>query len=233
VLPEVTLRTGRRAPVLAAVAVPAVRAGLWSPVLAAMLVGYAMVGLPAVITGPSTPNLVVILLRLAALCAGLGVGFAFDDPARPTTATTPAAAWLPLAARVTALAVAATAWWWATLATGMAAAGDAAAALPGRDLTLEAAAVLVGAAAVASVIWRRAPRGVVGLVAAPAFLVVAVVVTLLPDHVKLLAGLDGSAWDAAHDRWLVALALGAVTALVAATWRPRPLRWSMPTSVRR
>ncbi|GIF47788.1 hypothetical protein DFJ67_6680 [Asanoa ferruginea] len=227
-MPEVA---PRRAPVLAAVAVPAVRAGLWSPVLAAMLVGYAMVGLPAVIGGPSSPNLVVILLRLAALCAGLGVGFAFDDPARPTTATAPAPAWLPLAARLTALAVASAAWWCATLATGMAAAGDAAAALPGGDLTLEAAAVFVGAAAVASVVWRRAARGVVGLVAAPAFLVVVVVVTLLPDRIQLLVGLDSdTAWDAAHDRWLVALVLGAATVLVAATWRPRPLRRSVPAS---
>jgi hypothetical protein len=222
----------RRLPMLAAIAVPAVRAGLWSPVLAAMVVGYAMVGLPAVIGGSSAPSLVVILLRLAALCAGLGVGFVFDDPARPTTATAPAPAWLPLAARATALAFAATAWWSATLATGLAAAGDASVALPAGDLTLEAAAVLVAAAAVASVIWRRAPRGVVGLLAAPAFLVVVFAVTLLPDGLKLLVSLGGPTWEAAHDRWLGGLMLGVVTAVVAATWHPRPLRRAPPTRAR-
>ncbi|SNS63661.1 hypothetical protein SAMN05421812_101212 [Asanoa hainanensis] len=79
---------------------PVLRAARWTPVLAALLVGYAMVGVPAVVSGPSDPATVVILLRLAMLCAGLGVGFLFDDPARPTTSTSPTPAWLPLALRV-------------------------------------------------------------------------------------------------------------------------------------
>jgi hypothetical protein len=210
--------------VLAAVTLPALRATQWWPFLAAMLVGYAMVALPAVVGGPSTPSLVVILLRLAVLCAGLGVGFLFDDPARSTTATTPVPAWVPLAARVTAGAIAAAGWWLATLATGRAAAGEAAVALPRGDLTLEAGTVLAAATAVATLIWRRAPRGVVGLVAAPGLLAVVFAVTLLPDRVKLLVDLDGSVWADAHDRWAFVLVVAAATTLVAATWAPRPLR---------
>ena len=101
--------------VAGAMTVPAVRAARWTPLLAALVVGYAMVGVPALVSGASDAPVVVILLRLAVLCAGLGVGFLFDDPARPTTATLPTPGWLPLAARVAAGGIVLAGWWWGTL----------------------------------------------------------------------------------------------------------------------
>ncbi|WP_203708498.1 hypothetical protein [Asanoa iriomotensis] len=209
--------------VAAAVAVPAVRALRWTPPLAALVVGYAMIGVPAVASAGSDPSLVVVLLRLATVSAALGVGFLLDDPARPTTATSPAPAWLPLAARVTAGVVLLAGWWWATLATAGAALGPASPVLPRDDLTLEAAAVVAVSLAVATTIWRRAARGVVGLVAAPAFLAAVFVVALLPDRVALLVPFGGSGWAAAHDRWLVVLIAATAVTFLAATWSPSPL----------
>ncbi|MEV0719401.1 hypothetical protein [Asanoa sp. NPDC050611] len=213
-----------RVRVAAAVAVPAVRALRFMPPLAAMVVGYAMIGVPAALSGASDPRLVVVLLRLAMVCAALGVGFLLDDPARPTTATSPAPAWLPLAARVGAGGVLLAAWWWATVFTAGAALGPAAVELPRGDLTLEAATVVAVALAGATVVWRRSGRGVVGLVAAPAFLAAVFAAALLPGRVALLVPLGGSDWAAAHDRWLVVLVAAAVCTAMAATWSPRPLR---------
>ncbi|MDG4826080.1 hypothetical protein O7635_29885 [Asanoa sp. WMMD1127] len=207
-----------------AAAPPALRATRWTPLLAALLVGYAMLGVPVAATGPLDPLLVVVLLRLAALCAGLGIGFLFDDPARPTTETVPSPAWLPLAARVAGGGVLVAGWWWATLATAAVAAGPAAVGLPRGDLTLEAATVAVVVLAVATVVWRRAARGTVGLVAAPAFLAAAFAAGFLPDRVALLVALDHPAWSAAHDRWAALLGAAALATVVGATWSPPHLR---------
>ena len=204
--------------VAGAMTVPAVRAARWTPLLAALVVGYAMVGVPALVSGASDAPVVVILLRLAVLCAGLGVGFLFDDPARPTTATLPTPGWLPLAARVAAGGVVLAGWWWGTLVTAKAAAGPGAATLPGRDLTLEAATVVAVVLAVAALIWRRAASGTVGVVAVPAFLVVVFLVALLPHRVALLVPFEPSVWAAAHDRWAAVLILAAAVTLVASTW---------------
>ncbi|WP_143049886.1 ABC transporter [Asanoa ishikariensis] len=194
------------------------RAARWTPVLAALLVGYAMVGVPAVVSGPSDPATVVVLLRLAVLCAGLGVGFLFDDPGRPTTATLPTPAWLPLALRVAGGGIVLAGWWWGTLVTAGAVAGPAGVVLPRRDLTLEAVTVVVAVLALAALIWRRSARGGVGLVAAPAFLAVVFLAALLPERVALLVPFDDSVWAAAHDRWMVTLVAATAVALVAATW---------------
>jgi hypothetical protein len=206
--------------VAAAVAVPAVRALRVTPPLAALVVGYAMIGLPAAFSGASDPRLVVVLLRLAMVCAALGVGFLFDDPARPTTATAPAPAWVPLAARVLAGAVALSGWWWATLATAGAALGSDAAPLPRGDLTLEAAAVVMVALAVATLVWRQVARGAVGLVAAPAVLVAVFAAALLPERVALLVALAEPGWAGAHDRWTLLFIAAATVTVVAATWSP-------------
>ncbi|GIF76135.1 hypothetical protein [Asanoa siamensis] len=203
-----------------AAAVPAIRAVRWLPPVGGLLVGYAMVGLPAAVSGPSSPELLVILLRLAAVCAGLAVGFLLDDPSRPTTLTSPTPAWLPLAARLGAGAVVLAAWWWATLATALAAAGPASVVLPRGDLTLETAAVVAVAVAAGTLVWRRSARGSVGLVAAPVFLAAVVVAALLPDRVALLAAPGAPTWDAAHDRWMVVLIGAGTGALLAATWSP-------------
>jgi hypothetical protein len=216
---------------------PVVRAVRRGALLGAGGAGLAMVAVPAALnTVLQTENLVV-LLRLAALCLAVGAAFTLDDPAKPTTATTPVPAWLGGAIRAVAGLLGAGAGWAAAVAITLAGAQEGTGkALPLAGLTLEAATLAVLGLAFAALGWARSPRGVVGAVAAPALLVAAAVAASLPRHLTLLAPVgDAAGWAAAHRRWAVLLAAAAVVAvagLALGTLPPRTVRVRRPPPAR-
>ncbi|MFG1837123.1 hypothetical protein ACGFH8_01655 [Micromonospora sp. NPDC049175] len=197
------LRRGGRLRTVAALLWPTLRATRISPLLAAGVVGVAIVTPPAVTGSLLSPDNHVTLLRLVVACVGLGVTFVLDDPAKPTTETLPVPAWFGALLRAVPAAVVGVACWAAALLVTRS--GPATASLPYADLTREAAAVAAVAFLASTVGWRRSPRGIGSPLAAPMLLLAMTVVALLPTSAALLVG-AGDGWDAAHDRWMWLLA---------------------------
>ncbi|MEU8419693.1 hypothetical protein AB0C15_02300 [Micromonospora sp. NPDC048835] len=195
---------------------PTLRATRTVPLLAAGIAGVAIVTPPAV-TGSLLPlDEHITLLRLAMACIGLGVTFALDDAAKPTTETLPVPAWLGALVRAVAVALVGGACWAAALLVTRS--GRETAALPYADLTREAATVTAVAFLAAAVGWRRSSRGIGSPLAAPMLLSGVTVVALLPTPVALLVGM-GDTWDPAHDRWMVLLAGSSVATVGVLTVR--------------
>ncbi|MCG5445956.1 hypothetical protein NIE79_004485 [Micromonospora sp. NIE79] len=194
---------GERLRTVAALVWPTLRATRISPLLAAGVVGAAIVTPPAVTGSILPPDEHITLLRLVMACVGLGVTFTLDDPAKPTAETLPVAAWLGALLRAVLAAVVGGACWAAALLVTRS--GPETTSLPYPDLTREAATVAVVAFLASAVGWRRSPRGIGSPLAAPMLLLGMAVVALLPAPVALLVG-TGDGWDAAHDRWTFLLA---------------------------
>ncbi|GGO20878.1 hypothetical protein GCM10011576_38640 [Micromonospora parathelypteridis] len=188
---------------MAALVWPTLRSTRIPPLLAAGLVGVAIVIPPTVTESILPPDDHITLLRLVMACVGLGVTFALDDPAKPIAETLPVPAWLGALVRGVAVAVVGGACWAAALAVTRS--GPETASLPYADLTREAAAVAAVAFLASAVGWRRSPRGIGSPLAAPTLLLGMTVVALLPASVGLLVGI-GDGWNAAHDRWTYLLA---------------------------
>ncbi|MCX5121803.1 hypothetical protein OG992_32080 [Micromonospora sp. NBC_00362] len=182
---------------------PTLRATRISPLLAAGVVGAAIVTPPAVTGSVLPPDEHLTLLRLVMACVGLGVTFTLDDPAKPTTETVPVPAWLGALIRAALAAVVGGACWAAALLVTRS--GPETASLPYTDLTREAATVAAVAFLASAIGWRRSPRGIGSPLAAPMLLLGMAVVALLPTPVALLVGV-GDGWGAAHDRWTYLLA---------------------------
>ncbi|MEU8327720.1 hypothetical protein [Micromonospora sp. NPDC048839] len=214
-------RRGGRLRTVAALVWPTLRATRISPLLAAGVVGVAIVTPPAVTGSVLPPDEHITLLRLVLACVGLGVTFALDDPAKPTTETLPVPAWLGALARAALAAVVGGACWAAALLVTRS--GPETASLPYADLTREAATVAAVAFLASAVGWRRSPRGIGSPLAAPMLLLGMAVVALLPASVALLVG-TGDGWDAAHDRWMYLLAGTLLATAGALTARRHPGR---------
>ncbi|MEU8207808.1 hypothetical protein AB0B85_01265 [Micromonospora sp. NPDC049044] len=182
---------------------PTLRATRIVPLLAAGIVGVAIVIPPAVTGSVLPPDHHLTLLRLVMACIGLGVTFALDDPAKPIAETLPVPAWLGALVRAVPAAVVGGACWAAALLVTRA--GPETASLPYPDLTREAVTVAAVAFLASAVGWRRSPHGVASPLAAPMLLLAMTVVALLPASAALLVGVDDG-WDAAHDRWTYLLA---------------------------
>ncbi|MEU7614005.1 hypothetical protein [Micromonospora sp. NPDC049204] len=196
-------KRGGRLRTVAALVWPTLRATRISPLLAAGVVGAAIVTPPAVTGSVLPPDEHITLLRLVLACIGLGVTFALDDAAKPTTETLPVPAWLGALLRAVPAAVIGGACWAAALLVTRS--GPETASLPYPDLTREAATVAAVAFLASAVGWRRSPRGIASPLAAPMLLLGMAVVALLPASVALLVG-TGDGWNAAHDRWMYLLA---------------------------
>jgi fluoroquinolone transport system permease protein len=195
--------------VTAALIRPTVRALRWPPFLAAAGVGLVVVALPAAWDADLTVADFTRLLRIAAVCGGLGAAFLFDDPAARSTPAVPTSRLVRHAVRV-AVALPAIAIWWATVLVA-AAAGPP---LPTGALTLEAGAVCAVALALAAASGST--------VAAPALLVWTALAGLLPDRVALFVREPADpGWAAAHRRWWVLLAVALVCAVLASRDRRR------------
>ncbi|GIJ67144.1 hypothetical protein [Virgisporangium ochraceum] len=202
-------------------AVPLLRAARWLPFGIAAAVGFAIPGVPSLMSVDLQPGDLVGLLRVAAACLGVGIVFLFDDPAKPSTVTAPTSATVVTAVRALWAGAAAALWWAATLGVTVAGAADGVGdALPRGDLTLEAATFAAVGVAAAVCLWRGSARGVTGPVAAPAALLLLIGALLLPDRLALMAQVGSPAWAAAHDRWTVLLVTAVAVAALATARRP-------------
>ncbi len=188
---------------------PVARAVRWLPLLAGGVLGLAVVAVPVALTSRLTGTQLTDLVRAAATCVALGTAFLLDDPAARSTPTVPVARLTRNLVRV-AVAVPAIALWWAvTLSTTP--------HLRRGALTVEAAALVAAALALAATIARYTGDGTAGVYAAPAVLVLGAVVWFLPRPVALAATPDDPHWTVAHHRWAVVLGL----AVVAFVWASR------------
>lgn len=211
-----------------AVAGPTARAARRAPFLAAAGAGLAIVAVPAAMSVTLAPDNLAMLLRFAVVSIAVGVVFLLDDPAKPTTAATPAPPWLTTAVRVAGALAAASVWWAAAVAVTLTGAQDGTGEqVPLGGLSLEAAAIVMVALALAVVSWRRAERGVGSTGAVPALLALLTAGALLPGNLHLLVNVDSAQWTAVHQRWAVLLALAVVAVPVGATAR-WPLRRAVP-----
>ena len=190
---------------------PTARLASWRAVPAAGAVGVATVQLG----GPQ-----VIELRLAAIALCLAAAFVLDDPAAQSLAASPSPLLFRRLLRTTLLLPLVAGLWAIVLWH----AGESAT----TALTIELATMLavVLAAAAAATPWVADGRG--GLAAAPTLLIMlAAALLVLPAAWTLFARDPADpAWEAAHIRWALVLALAVATLLVAsrdpANRRPRP-----------
>src|SRR5262249_32164335 len=174
------------------------------------------------------PAEVALWLRLATIVAALGCAFLLDDPREPTTEGVAGSLLLRRGLGGARLRP-------ARAAGGVAVRGRARPAHPARPLpvaalTLEAAAVLAVAVALAAAGARLTPERRGGVVAAPALLALACAAFLLPARVALYPPPGRAAWDAAHRRW--AVLLGLALAAFATACRD-PARRRLPSHLRR
>jgi hypothetical protein len=221
-------RIGRQLRLVPALLVPTARAVGWGPPLAAFTVSLGLLAL-AVRPGLALPAAQLVLwLRIAMIAAALGWAFLLDDPSEPTTEGVAGSLLLRRALRV-ALLLPATAAWWVAVVWRVGAVYPRM-PLPVAALTLEAAALLAVAVALAAAGSRLAPERRGGVVAAPALLALAYAATLVPARIALYALPVGAAWDAAHRRW--ALLLGLALAAFAAASRD-PAHRRLPSRLRR
>lgn len=218
-------------------AVPLLRAARWLPFGVAAAVGFAIPGVPSLMSVDLRPDDLVGLLRVGAACLGVGIVFLFDDPAKPSTVTVPTPATVITAVRALWAWAAAALWWAATLGVTVAGASAGASAgvgdrLPRGDLTLEAATFAAVGSAAAVCLWRGSARGVTGPVAAPAALLLLIGALMLPERLALMVEVDSAAWAAAHDRWAVLLVTATVVAVLATLRRPGQALLRLPGQAR-
>jgi hypothetical protein len=194
---------------------PTAHAIKWRPVVIGAALGLAILLVPEALTARLTDTHLTTLARIAAICVALGAAFLLDDPATHSTPTVPTPRLARNLIRV-ALAVPAVALWWAlTLALAKTTGHNAAVAhLPVAALTLEAATLVAAALALAAIAQRRTADGNVGVIAAPAVLLLAALAWFLPRPVALVVTPTDPHWTASHHRWAAVLA----TALVAFLW---------------
>ncbi|MEV0977054.1 ABC transporter [Streptomyces sp. NPDC049915] len=209
--------TGRRAraalgPLLAATARTLPRA----PLAAGAALGLLTAACSRLLSGgPADPWLSLVLLRVAAVCLGLGLAFLLDDPARRTTETVPTGRALRACLRAALIAPLTALWWAAALLLTPADARP-----PLAETTLEAVTLATLALALAAVAVRRSAEPEPGRAAAVGVLSLTVLAALLPDRWGLFVAQGSPQWAGAHDRWAVLLA---VTVAVWTLSIPEPL----------
>jgi hypothetical protein len=203
---------------------PTAHATRWSALCTGAGLGLAVVLLPETLTDKLTGAQVADLLRIAAACVSLGVAFLLDDPAARSTPAVPTSRLVRNLARMAIAVPCLALWWGVTLGLARAHAHHGARP-PAGALSLEFAALVATAVALAAIAQHAAPNGSAGVVAAPAMLVLAAAVWFLPRPVALVLAPSDPHWNPAHRRWTVILAI----ALVAFVWashervrHPRP-----------
>lgn len=190
---------------------PTALAVRWRPLLAGAVLGPAVVLVPELSTDKLTVTHLTNLARLAVIGVALGAAFLLDDPAARSTPTVPTSRLARNLVRV-ALAGPVVASWWALTVRAVRTTGHhpVAADLPVAGLTLEAAALVAVALALAALAQRRTDDGNTGVVAAPALLMLVAVAWLLPYPVELVVDPGDPQWTASHHRWVGVLALAVV-----------------------
>lgn len=220
---------GRRLPVSARAAVvvalirPTARSLPWTTMAAGWALGLAVAGVPALFSLDLPAEVLVTVVRAAALCGAVGTAFVLDDPARHTTGVPPVPRPLRQALRAAVVAPAVVVWWVAVLAVVRAGADPARwAALPVGAVSVEAAALCAPALALAAAAVRFSEVRVPG--PAVAGVVLALPITagvLLPPRYALFVSPADPRWDDAHVLWAAVLGTALAVWLLCA---PEPCR---------
>lgn len=189
-----------------------------------------LVGLLAWLTVGTPPDFPTrqFYLRAGLLVATLGLSFAFDDPAAPTTDSTPSPLRVRRAARIglslVPWIILVTALLWAGSEDGLepefvASADGAGSELPIGRLLLEAATMASWVIAIAGTIakrWDDEP----GKIAAPALLAIYAGSWLIAERWRPWAIPSASGWETGRPWWWIAFGLGAAIS-VTSGWDSR------------
>lgn len=156
-----------------------------------------------------------LTLHLAMITLLVGAAFVLDDPARSLTEA------LPISARTTAairmgITLLPVSIFWALILWLAPYVVVAKGAFPRAGLIVEAYAVLVWVWAVAAFAARRRTGGDGSSVAAPALLVLSVVLAMLPDSVACFVPPGAPEYASSRVRWLALLVTGSVALAAAA-----------------
>jgi hypothetical protein len=211
-----------------------VRLVRWRPTLGGAAVGLLILfqSSDGWATGSMSP---VRPMRLAAVALCIGVVFLLDDAASVTVASVPAALRYRRGLRLLLAApIVATAWVgysaYVVVHTANLAHGDTAGLFPFWALTLEMAAMIMTALAIAAAATRWGSEGLGGVAAGPTMLALFGAALFLPHRWTLFPGsIDDSQWEAAHFRWAV-IAVLATLLLVYFSRDPAARRPSGPRS---
>lgn len=220
---------GRRLPVSARAAVvvalvrPTARSLPWTTMAAGWALGLAVAGVPALFSLDLPAEVLVTVVRAAALCGAVGTAFVLDDPARHTTGVPPVPRPLRQALRAAVVAPAVVVWWVAVLAVVRAGADPARwAALPVGAVSVEAAALCAPALALAAAAVRFSEVRVPGPAVAGAVLALPITAgVLLPPRYALFVSPADPRWDDAHVLWAAVLGTALAVWLLCA---PEPCR---------
>jgi hypothetical protein len=199
---------------LPALVPPTARAMVWGPLAAGAGLGLVVLIVPEVLATRMSAADLTTLLRIAAACLAVGAAFLLNDPAARSIQTAPTPRLLRHAVRAGLALPAVGAGWGAALAATALGRGAVAAAPPRAGLTLEVAALVALALALAACASRIAPDGNAAVLAGPALLVVLAAVWFAPHRVALVLAPADPGWGAAHLRWAGLLA----AAVLLFTW---------------
>ncbi len=197
-----------------------VRGIRWRPVAAAAAAGLGFVLVMTLVPVTQDAAGLTTVLRLAALFGAVGCGFLLDDPSESTTAVTPASRPLRLLLRPL-VAIPGIALWWAAVLALLRHDTDAGTwqGVPLAGCTLELAALMAAALAVAAFAVRRPPHDGGGTVAAPTLIVLVAVAQFVPDRFHLFVSPGTDQWATVHRWWTAIL----VAAVLLTTWASRDL----------
>ena len=195
--PRATRVRLRQAPALVR---PLACAARWQPLLGAAALAAVLLVLKADDLGQQ--GTAVLVLRAIAAVLAVGAAFLLDDRATDTLAASPSTLAWRRGQRLAILVLLAGAAWLGAVLVVRSQGADP----PIAGLTLELAALLATALAVTAGIMRWAQTHEPGVLAAPAVFGGILAVSRLPEKWALLVS-PGPAWDEAHQRWAILLAL--------------------------
>ncbi|GGS08356.1 hypothetical protein GCM10010269_54410 [Streptomyces humidus] len=208
------MRPGRLWPLL----VPYVlRSCRMTPLLAAAVAGWLLVGAATAVSGGLRLSDAVLLIRAGAVLLAVGAAFVLDDSAAATTEVTPVPRWLPRALRTGVAVVSAGAGWLGVLVLGARAVGpEERGLLPWAGLTLEAAGLLAVVLALAALGLRLTAGSGGGALATPGALLLVVLAALapLPEGLQPFAPPLSRAWGSSRAVWAVLLGVAASAVVV-------------------
>lgn len=216
------VRDGRRLPVVVALLRPTARSLPWRTAAAGWALGLVIAAVPALFSLGLPAEVLVDVVRMAALCGAVGTAFVLDDPARHTTGVPPVPRPLRQALRAAVVFPAVVVWWTAVLAVARAGADPAhRAALPSGAVTVEAAALCAAALALAAAAVRFSQVCAPGPAVAGAVLALPIMAgVLVPPRFALFVSPLDPRWDDAHVRWAAVVAT-ALTAWLLCAPEPR------------
>lgn len=202
-----------------------VRSVRWAPVVGGAAAGLALVLVMTLVPVTHDTAGLTNVLRIAALFGAVGTGFLLDDPSESSTAATPGARPLRILLRPL-VAIPAILLWWAAVLLLLRRDTNAETwrEIPLVGISLEAAALIAIAIAVAAFVVRRPPHNGGGTTAGPAVVVLVAVAQFVPYRYRLFATPDDQHWTTIHQWWAAIL----ITALLLLAWASRDL-----TSTRR